>query len=84
MNLYLIYQSVNNDWDTYDSAVVLAETEEEARMTHPQYPDGDGTGRSTDSWCAAADVQVTLLGLADDALVDTAKSRVICASFNAG
>lgn len=31
MNLYLISQDVNNDYDTYDSAVVAAESEEEAR-----------------------------------------------------
>lgn len=32
MKLYLISQNVNNGYDTYDSAVVCAETEEEARM----------------------------------------------------
>ena len=35
MNLYLISQDVNNGYDTYDSAVVAAETEQEARETHP-------------------------------------------------
>jgi hypothetical protein len=35
MNLYLISQSVNNDWDTYDSAVVAAASEDEARLIYP-------------------------------------------------
>lgn len=35
MKLWLISQSENNGYDTYDSAVVAAETEEEARHTYP-------------------------------------------------
>ena len=32
MKLYLISQSKNDDYDTYDSAVVCAESEEEAKL----------------------------------------------------
>lgn len=45
MKLWKISQTVNNDYETYDSAIVAAETEEEARLTHPDpngyrwYPD---------------------------------------------
>jgi hypothetical protein len=35
MKLWLISQEVNNNWDTYDSAVVAANTEEEARLIYP-------------------------------------------------
>jgi hypothetical protein len=35
MNLYLISQDDRDDYDTYDSAVVAAETEEEARSINP-------------------------------------------------
>lgn len=35
MNLYLISQDQNSDYDTYDSAVVAANNEDEARYTHP-------------------------------------------------
>ena len=35
MNIYLISQTENTGYDTYDSAVVCAENEEEARTTHP-------------------------------------------------
>ena len=35
MKLWLISQNENNNWDTYDSAVVAAETEDEARNIYP-------------------------------------------------
>ena len=35
MNLYLISQNHNNDYDTYDSAVVVAESAESAKRMHP-------------------------------------------------
>lgn len=35
MNLYLISQSINNGYDTYDSAVVAAESKDKARCIHP-------------------------------------------------
>jgi hypothetical protein len=31
MNLYLLTQNVNNGWDTYDSMVIAAENEEDAK-----------------------------------------------------
>lgn len=35
MKIYKISQNVNNEYDTYDSMVVCAENEEEAKRTHP-------------------------------------------------
>lgn len=35
MEIYLLEQSLNNESDTYDSAVVIAENESEARKMHP-------------------------------------------------
>ena len=35
LNLYLISQTVNNGYDTFDSAVVAARDEEDARSIHP-------------------------------------------------
>lgn len=43
LNLYLISQTVNNGYDTYDSAVVAAASEEEARLI---YPDNWGMGQN--------------------------------------
>lgn len=37
MNIYLISQNKNVGYDTYDSAVVAAETAEAARCTHPRH-----------------------------------------------
>jgi len=81
MNLYLISQDENDDWDTYDNAVVAAMSEDEARTIHPN---GDGTllvGKMG-TWCSSPDrVVVTLIGTAVDG---TKAGTVICASFNAG
>jgi len=35
VNLYLVSQTVNDGYDTYDSAVVAAESEADARLIHP-------------------------------------------------
>lgn len=35
MNLYLISQDINNGYDTYDSAVVAANSPKDARDIHP-------------------------------------------------
>jgi len=42
MNIYKISQTQNNDYDTYDSAVVIAENEKAAKRIHPD-------GRTV--WC---------------------------------
>ena len=94
MKLWLISQNVNNDYDTYDSAVVAAESEEEARVIYPgdsdykwsgsgwQYHSHDGQvfNMSGYSWVdpAAVDVQFLSDGYEGEA------GTVVCASFNAG
>ena len=35
MKIYLLKQDLNNGYDTYDSVVVIAENENEARKIHP-------------------------------------------------
>lgn len=35
MKIFLISQDLNNDYDTYDSAIVIAENEEDARTINP-------------------------------------------------
>ena len=35
MNLYLVKNTTNNDWETYSSMVVSAESEYDARRIHP-------------------------------------------------
>ena len=83
MNLYRISQEKNNDYDTYDSAVVCAESEDDARRIHPcdYKTDWDGSAQGKyDDWAAADDVKVELIGTAIEGL----PRGVVCASFNAG
>lgn len=78
MNLYIISQTVNRGYDTYDSAVVAAETEEAARNAHPY--SGRDLGYDTFGWTEPKYVRVELIGLA----VEGTTAGVIVASFNAG
>lgn len=83
MNLYLISQDINNDYDTFDSAVVCAPDEETARNTHPQGIWGHKKRYEWDkwSWCPlVSQVKVKLIGKA----VEGMEHHVVCASFHAG
>ena len=79
MNLYKISQTVNNHWDTYDSAIVAAESKEIARSIHPSHCKGLQEWNNY-GWCAKEDVKVKLIGTA----IKGTKTGVILASFNAG
>ena len=84
MNLYLVSQSVNTEYDTYDSFVVVAPDEEYARHTHPRLTTEDKMDGFwwNSTWTSELDkVEVKLIGTAAKHLV---KGQVICASFNAG
>ena len=82
MNLYLLSQKENNDYDTYDSAVVCAPDEETARDINPRNGEPmDWESGLENSWCAKREsVKVALLGIADDSV----KPGIVCASYNAG
>lgn len=93
MNLYLISQVAMQGYDTYDSAVVCAESEEEAKNMHPgsgsiaiwneerqKYITSTGFVCWGYDWSNPEDVKVTLIGVA----VEGAVKEVVCASFNAG
>lgn len=80
MKLWLISQNKNDDYDVYDSAVVAANTKEEAKNIHP----GNGgklVKKDFDTWVDSPDdVHIEYLGIAEKGT----KSGVILASFNAG
>ena len=81
MKLWLISQTENTGYDTYDSAVVCALTEESARKKHPSGDDTQWRSAGRRLWCSRPEkVTVTLLGKA----VKGTEPGVICASFNAG
>lgn len=50
MNLYLISQTQNQTYDTYDSAVVAAESEQHARAIHPSGRDKIRANMKKDVW----------------------------------
>lgn len=80
MKLWKLEQDVNIGHDIYDSAIVSAETENEARIMYPgrvtgDYPDGVS---DCNDWALPADVVVTCLGEAEPGL----GKCVLCASFN--
>ena len=81
LNLYVIWQTENTHYDTYDSAVVAAASEEEARAINPGggIP-GVGFYQSCD-W--VKDISLVKVGLIGTAIRGT-KAGVIIASFNAG
>ena len=80
MNIYLCSQDENCDYDTYDSFVCYAETEEQARNIYPTSPNYN-TEPEWDTWASSPEkVTVELLGTA----LPGSEVGVICSSFNAG
>lgn len=83
MLLILISQNVNNDYDTYDSAVVVAENVESARLMHPsRFVDSEWHTDPEEwkhSWAHPKDVKAEVIGVSNEK-----KPRVVLASFNAG
>lgn len=75
MNLYLIRQEINNGYETYDSAVVVAESTEDAAQIDPSGNEAGG------SWVRADAVIVEKIGVAIEGLE---AGRIIFASFRAG
>ena len=80
MNIYLIEQTDNQNYDTFDSAIVAASTEDKARLIHPSdIENWDGQSDKYGTWVNSEMVTVTLIGLAIDN-----KKGVLLASFRAG
>jgi len=80
MNLYLLSQDFNCDYDTYDSVIVCAENEHEAKRIHPD-GDIDKWTKQYPTWAYEPhQVSVKYLGVADASI----GRGVVLASFNAG
>lgn len=78
MNLYLISwkDTRRENYDCFESAVVLAESEDAARAINP----GAVLEYGLDTWASSEqEVKVTLLGIADPALAFG--NGIVCASF---
>ena len=82
MNLWKVSQTITTGYEEFDSAVIAAESEDDARLIHPSKPNGvlkrqwDGTGWRYNfgvigaydhaDWAAPRDLHVELLGEAAD------------------
>ena len=75
MKLWLISQTVNDGYDTFDAVVVAAKTEGEAQRMLP-CPCWSGIHE----WAEPKDVAIKLIGTA----AKGTEAKVILASFNAG
>jgi len=85
MKLFKIYQNINTGYDTFDSAVVVANSAEEAQNIHPC--DGSDDFLLYDNWVSRPDlVSVIYLGevVGEPIRHGIYPGAVICASFNAG
>ena len=94
LRLYLLTQTVVTDYDTYDSAVVCAESEDAARLIHPgdqsewyakhqpdKPPPNPWPSGGSGTWADRPDqVQVKCIGTAAPDI----KPGLVLASFNAG
>lgn len=90
LKIYRISQEENNTWDTYDSAIVIAESEEQAAQIDPSYnPEYSWsvlwmvwpTDHHLRGWCSSTDkVKVEYIGEPKEGSV----IGIICASYNAG
>ena len=79
LKIYKLSQTENCGYGTYDSCVVIAESEEDARQMNP----GGNTewGEEWTQWCHSPDqVEVEFIGTAPK----SAKPGIVIASFNAG
>lgn len=87
MKIWHVHRTDQCSYDEYDSFVVAAETEQQARLAHPSGGGDVWTGREwrngnwkDTSWPAPGKLKVREIGTA----APTEKAGVICASFNAG
>jgi len=80
MKLWRIYQDMNDGYDTYDSAVVVAPDADSARAIHPSTVSGWNDYCGT--WASRPD-QVGAICIGE-AMPNLEAGTVVLASFNAG
>ena len=80
MKLFKIYQNINTDYDTFDSAVVVANSAEEAQNIHPS--GGSGSFDMYVNWVSRPDlVELIYLGeVVGELDEDIYPGAIICSS----
>ena len=84
LKIYLLEQSEASGYDTYDSIIVIAKNEEDAKLISPYGRELRETTGDYDSWVGKDNIdkiKVTYLG---EYLGEEREDKVILASFNAG
>mgnify|MGYP003463396401 CR=1 FL=1 len=90
MNIYLVARTDRVDYDEFDSFVVIAKTEEEAKNIHPYYKEEEDAKeeawywKNSHSWVKKDDLYSLTITLIGKATKEYKVRKVICASFNAG
>lgn len=75
----------NNDYDTFDSSVVIANTADEARKIIPSFDGSINEDGDDGMWAKTKDVKVELVGRADEKYLANMHGKVnVISSFNAG
>jgi len=98
--LWKISQEVNNDYDTYSSAVVVASDPESAKRVHPSVDSRTGEewyyyNEEKEGWCSTNDDEYAggnswtnpknvIVTCIGQAAEDLPVGEVVCASFHAG
>jgi hypothetical protein len=97
MNIYLMSQVLNDDYDTYDSVVVAAKSAEDARTIHPNpwvthiknnewmgtYVNGGEYEKNSSEWVVFNDISEIKVKVIGKANASLERG-VINSSFNAG
>ncbi len=89
MNIYLISQEHNNRYDTYDSAIVVASSKEEAIRIHPSkarrgFTEDPWLDAHNNTWVDLRDVDEYISVKFVGSTSIYSSGTVLCASFNAG
>lgn len=81
MKLYKLTQSESIGYDTYDSVIVCAENEDDAKSIHPSGGDFIEKGEIYDVWATKkSNINCEEIGVANN----NQMRGVVLASFNAG
>ncbi len=86
MKIFLLTQSVNNDYDTYDSCIIIAENKNDAKIISCEKLEYGDRIEKTDrysSWVGKDkidSINIEYIGEAKEG----SEQEVVCSSFNAG
>ena len=86
MNIYKISQDINKDYDTFDSAIVAAANENDARNIHPfrSVTNPEKWDTYCELWVTKDQIHLLKVELIGKTIDENCPAGVILASYNAG